>query len=432
MKSSSLYDSIKIRCNKKSYAILIICTLVVSFSCTSENKRSKNESNMAKNEQHQPGTFGYDMNLLADKQEIIVLKSADKRSQVLLSTDYQGRVMTSTLDGPGGYSMGWINHDLIRSGEIQDHINAYGGEDRFWLGPEGGQFSLFFEPDVPFDFDHWKTPEEIDTEPFDLISFNDSSARFKKEMTLMNYSGTQFNLLVNRNVKLLTQSEIERLLGVSIVQGMLFVGVETENSITNTGEFSWTKETGMLSVWILGMLNPSPGTTIVIPFREGAKDKLGQIVNDEYFGKVPADRLINDEGVLYFKGDGKYRSKVGLTPVRAKPVVGSYDGERNVLTVVQFTLPEGRNDYVNSMWELQDDPFSGDAVNSYNDGPLEDGSQMGPFYELESSSPAANLAPGETLVHYHRTIHFKGGEEDLDPIAKALFGVGIAEINAVF
>jgi len=420
------------RYNKKCYFLILGLTLIALFSCSSERKRSQTESSMTDQEQFQPGTFGYDLNLLKEKQKIIILKSEDSRSQVLISADYQGRVMTATLDGPDGYSLGWINHDLIRSGEIQEHINAYGGEDRFWLGPEGGQFSLFFKPDVPFDFEHWKTPKEIDTEPFDLISVNDTSARFKKEMTLMNYSGIQFKLLVNRNVKLLIQSEIERILGVSIDHNMPFVGVETENSITNTGEFPWTEETGMLSVWILGMLNPSPETTIIIPFREGAKDKLGKIVNDEYFGKVPADRLIIDEGVLYFKGDGKYRSKIGLTPLRAKPVVGSYDGERNVLTVVQFTLPEGRTEYVNSMWELQDDPFSGDAVNSYNDGPLEDGSQMGPFYELESSSPAANLAPGETLVHYHRTIHFKGDEEDLDPIAKALFGVSIAEIKGIF
>jgi len=420
------------RYNKKCYFLILGLTLIALFSCSSERKRSQTESSMTDQEQFQPGTFGYDLNLLKEKQEIIVLKSEDSRSQVLISADYQGRVMTTTLDGPDGYSLGWINHDLIGSGEIQEHINAYGGEDRFWLGPEGGQFSLFFEPDVPFDFEHWKTPKEIDTEPFDLVSVNDTSARFKKEMTLMNYSGIQFELLVNRNVKLLTQSEIERILGVSIDHNMPFVGVETENSITNTGEFSWTKETGMLSIWILGMLNPSPETTIIIPFREEAKDKPGKVVNDEYFGKVPADRLIIDGEVLYFKGDGKYRSKIGLTPMRAKPVVGSYDGERNVLTVVQFTLPEGRAEYVNSMWELQDDPFSGDAVNSYNDGPLEDGTQMGPFYELESSSPAANLAPGETLVHYHRTIHFKGDEEDLDPIARALFGVSIAEIKAIF
>ena len=68
-----------------------------------------------------------------------------------------------------------------------------------------------------------------------------------------------------------------------------------------------------------------------------------------------------------------------------------------------FTLP-GKGEYVNSKWEIQKDPFSGDAINSYNDGPV-NGSQMGKWYEIESSSPAAALKSNESLTHYHRTIH---------------------------
>jgi hypothetical protein len=29
-------------------------------------------------------------------------------------------------------------------------MNAVGGEDRIWLGPEGGQLSIFFAPGVPY------------------------------------------------------------------------------------------------------------------------------------------------------------------------------------------------------------------------------------------------------------------------------------------
>jgi hypothetical protein len=54
---------------------------------------------------------------------------------------------------------------------------------------------------------------------------------------------------------------------------------------------------------------------------------------------------------------------------------------------------------------------------------------MGPFYELESSSPAAALAPGKTLEHIHRTIHLSGTEVDLDGIARATLGVSLEEIN---
>jgi hypothetical protein len=33
-------------------------------------------------------------------------------------------------------------------------------------------------------------------------------------------------------------------------------------------------------------------------------------MNDDYF--VKADRLIADSGMIYFKADGKYRSKIGI------------------------------------------------------------------------------------------------------------------------
>ena len=41
-------------------------------------------------------------------------------------------------------------------------MNVFGGEDRFWLGPEGGQYALYFKPDDPFDLDHWQVPDAFD------------------------------------------------------------------------------------------------------------------------------------------------------------------------------------------------------------------------------------------------------------------------------
>ena len=211
------------------------------------------------------------------------------------------------------------------------------------------------------------------------------------------------------------------------------VAFASENSITNTGTAPWTKETGLLSIWILGMFNPSPETTIVIPFKPGPEEELGPAVNDTYFGKVPADRLIVKDGILFFSGDGKYRSKIGISPRRVKPFAGSYDAAKKVLTIVHLTVPEGATDYVNSMWEIQENPFGGDVVNSYNDGPSAPGAKpLGPFYELESSSPAAALNSGETLTHVHTTIHVQGEDEALDEIARTIFGVGIAEIEQAF
>ena len=179
------------------------------------------------------------------------------------------------------------------------------------------------------------------------------------------------------------------------------------------------------------MFNPSDETIVVIPFEPGPDSELGPKVNDEYFGKVPADRLIVRDDVLFFNCDGQYRSKIGLSPKRAKPIMGSYDAAGGVLTIVQYNKPEGATDYVNSMWELQDKPFAGDVVNSYNDGPPKPGAKpLGPFYELETSSPAAELKPGETLSHMHRTFHLQGPEKDLDAIARATLGVSLDEIKS--
>jgi len=86
----------------------------------------------------------------------------------------------------------------------------------------------------------------------------------------------------------------------------------------------------------------------------------------------------------------------------------------------------GAVDYVNSLWEMQDDPYAGDVVNSYNDGPLDGGRQaLGSFYELETSSPAAALAPGESIAHAHATLHVSGHAEVLDAIAQAALGVSL-------
>ncbi|HON06584.1 MAG TPA: hypothetical protein PLW02_00635, partial [Verrucomicrobiota bacterium] len=251
---------------------------------------------------------------------------------------------------------------------------------------------------------------------------------------LTNYSGTTFNLEVQREVRLSNPEILLRKFGVEPPKGVATVGYESINTVKNTGSDQWVKETGLLSIWILGMFNGSPKATIVIPLADSAKDKqMEEVLNDKYFGKVPPERLVVRNNVVYFKADSKYRSKIGIKPQFSKPVLGSYDDENKVLTIVHFTLPEGVTDYVNSMWELQKDPYNGDAINAYNDGPPKPGAkQMGKFYELESSSPALALKPGEAATHVHQTVHIQGSEKDLDTIAQAILGTNLKNIKTAF
>lgn len=402
--------------------------MATMISCNNES----NEKPAQPGDSSQPGakgTFEYDAAFLKKYHPDLIQLSDDAgNAKVIIAPAYQGRVMTSTAEGDSGLSFGWVNHELIASGKPTEHINAFGGEERIWLGPEGGQFSIYFKKGAGFKFDNWFVPKEFDTEPFKLVSSSKAEAKFEKEIHLENYSGNKFDVKLNRTIRLLDKRSIEDALGSPLPEGVKGVAFESDNSITNQGTSDWDKKSGMLSIWILSMMNASPGTTVAVPFKQGDTTKLGKIVTDDYFGKVPSDRLKVGNGLILFKADASYRSKIGLSPSRALPVIGSYDAVNNVLTIAQFSLPEGATDYVNSLWQIQDKPFAGDAVNSYNDGPI-DGKQMGKFYEIESSSPAASLKPGQSLHHMHRTIHLKGSKEDLNKISVKLLKVGVDQIS---
>lgn len=373
--------------------------------------------------------FGQDVAFLRAHRPTIVLARGD--SQIAVVPAFQGRVMTSTPAGDSGASLGFIKHDLIASPTIQPHINPYGGEDRFWIGPEGGQFAIFFAPGSPdFSFQHWQTPRAIDTDAFTVTDQSPTSVTLTHETNLLNWTGTKFQVKIGRKVSLLDAHAVSKDLGVEFGSARC-VAYESENTLTNIGRDAWTKATGLLSIWILGMFKHSPQTTVVVPFKAGD----GPAVIDDYFGKVPAGRLKTIGNCAFFKGDGQFRSKIGIPPARALPMCGSFapsdlDPAANLLTIVTYTLPAGARDYVNSKWTMQKDPYAGDVVNSYNDGAAEPGGKpFGPFYELESSSPAAALAPQESITHLHRTIHLMGTRADLDRVARKALGVGLETIE---
>jgi len=370
-------------------------------------------------------TFGADVGFVRAHTAVVVLGSGP--AQVAVAPAWQGRVLTSTAGGEGGASYGWLNRALIARNKPEPHITPYGGEDRFWLGPEGGQFSIYFKKGDPFDFEHWQTPAPLDTEAWTVGAKDATSVTLSRPIKLTSYAGTTFELRAERKVRLLGADAVRESCGQAPAEALHFVAYQSENRIVNTGKAPWTRAGGLLSIWILGMFNPSPVTTVVVPAAPGA------VVNDVYFGKVPKERLVKKGNTFFFRGDGGERGKIGLRPQHAKATLGSYDAANKVLTVVWFNKPRDKRPYVNSLWPPQKDPYGGDVVNSYNDGsPAPGVKQLGPFYELETSSPAAELAPGAALDHVHRTMHFQGDRPALEAMARACLGVGLGEIEGAF
>lgn len=397
-------------------SVIAVLLVLIIVSC--------NQGENSSNSTYEKGTYGYDVTFLKKHLSDVVELKNSEGAKVLVTGDYQGRVMTSTLKGDEGQSMGWINYELIESGEWLPQFNPTGGEERFWIGPEGGQYSFYFQKDTPFTFDQWQVPAFIDTLRYSRVSSTENEVVYTHTASLQNYAGFQFDLAVTRAIRLLTTSDLEEKINQTIPQSVSWVAYETNNTIKNIGKQPWTKETGLLSIWLLGMFNPSDETVAIIPFKN--RPEAEKHMTTDYFGPIPDERLVQKDTVLLLKCDGRHRSKLGLSPGIAKPIAGSFDFKQNLLTLIIFQVDE-MGDYVNSKWEIQDQPFRGDVVNAYNDGPLADGGQLGPFYELESSSSALSLTPGTQQNYKQVTCHFTGDFDALNQLSSTLLGISLED-----
>lgn len=410
----------------KSYInIIATMALVAWVSACSEGKKQGNMDGYEK------GTFGYDLAYLGAKDSLVVLADEGGKAQVIISPGYQAKVFTSTVDGRQGTSLGYLNYAALEAEEVNGHMNGYGGENRFWIGPEGGQYSVFFQPGTEQVYDHWHTPRAIDVEPWQVVSSDKRSVRLAKEMQVENYRGTLLRLAIDREIRLLSPEDIRRIWAIEPVDRVRTVAYATCNSIRNLNDFAWTEQTGTICMWILDMFPVASEALTIVPFVEGPETQSGKIATTDYFGEIPPDRIRIEDGVLYLKTDGKYRSKLGMNPKRTKAVAANYNPDLKCLTVTTFDVDPDAV-YLNQEWNPAKDPLVGDAMDAYNDGPLEDGSIMGPFLEVESASPAAFLKPNERQVHNHHVFHFVGEERALDTVSRSVLGVSLLKIKHIF
>ncbi len=403
-------------------------SLIIIIACNNTSNNTANTENSMypiSEPVYEKGTYGYDAAFIKEHAKNII-ELENENAKVLLCADYQGRVFTSTAAGDSGTSFGWINYELLGDSTKKTQFNPVGGEERFWLGPEGGQYSVYFKKGDPFDFTHWQVPALIDTVTYKVDHSDKTSATFSVSSSLTNYTGTTFNLAIIRTIQLLDKNAISQKLNTTVPDGVLSVAYESNNQVKNTGNNAWKKDSGLLSTWMLGMFTPTEETKVIIPF--SYQKNARKFITDDYFGKIDSSRLVIKDSVLYFRCDGKSRGKLGIKPIIAKPFACSYDFKKDVLTIL---IPEVHADgrYVNSKWELQKEPYSGDVINSYNDGPLQDGSQMGPFYEIESSSPAQELKPGETQAYRQTTMHLQGDYNSLKNLVQQLIQVNLDDVK---
>lgn len=180
--------------------------------------------------------YADDAAFLKEHTDVISLE-LENGSAVLLAPAYQGRVMTSSFDAKEGASFGWINRPVIEQGvltpeeekgKVFEKIYIFGGEERFWIGPEGGQFAYFFGPQKDFTLDNWNTPAFIDTDVYAVKDKSTTHATFTHEAELKNQSGHSFKMGIERKIQILDRETMAGNLSVELAEGIKGVGYESK------------------------------------------------------------------------------------------------------------------------------------------------------------------------------------------------------------
>lgn len=303
--------------------------------------------------------------------------------RALVVPELQGRVMAADL---GGTLAGFININDISDPEQNRKFNNYGGLDRFWIGPEAGEYGFYMEDGKPVAGENWRVPRDLNQGPFRVREKGADFIVMERELNLTNARGAEFKIHVERRVESRAAED-----GLSIT---------TINTVTNRGASAWTRATGLPFIWCLGQFPVSESAFVLAGFRPGRG--MRKIYNDGYFGKIPSDRVsvVRSKNwranAVSMRADGGKVTKFGLSAARSTGSAVGVDPSRGLLYEVNFDHDPSAL-YINNLWTASATArFGGDVFQSYNSG---DGS----FFELESISPALFLTPGESQTHSHST-----------------------------
>ena len=376
-------------------------------------------------------SFGQDLSFFS-KYGVESFVLGEEDSLIVVSPLLQGRVMTSTYGGAEGPSLGWFNKELLALKNSQFDKSQVGGEDRFWVGPQGGDFSIFFQGGSSFTEENWSIPASLSLEPWTVVGRSKTQARFEKEAEFENNRGGKYKVKAEREVSVLNRKHVTDILGIEIPTGVNIVAFQSFNKLTNLGEKTWTPDNGMLNISVQSCFNANRKVFVFVPYRPGEPSELGDIVRDNYFESTGAsgNRLAVMPDYIRFKTDGKSISGIGISPRRSEGIALSYDGANNILTVVTYIKPSGLRGYLPNAWRRNNAPMDGDAVSVYNNGPVSKINMVADsFYEISTHSPALSLEPGKSQFHLQRVFHFNGSEYDLGLIAYKLVGISIGQLR---
>lgn len=374
--------------------------------------------------------FSDDVALLNKHFSPVVLKLNGDQTLVLLS-ELQGRVMTGSQSGYHGESIGWFNRaKLEETSALANHESrisagidgSIGGAERTWFGPDGGTYSLFFDKHAARLPDNIRPPAAVNVTPYQLTYRTDSSATFEQTVSFNNHIGFDFVAKVERSVRIIAQNEVEALIGINLPKSVRRLTYTSQTKVTNLNESSWNADTGLFSIWSLAML--APDAIAVIPLKRPIKERA-----TSYFSSTSVSRQKVTDKAVFYLADANRMDKIGVPVVNSTAWVGSYHPKRQLLTLTKLNPhPDPNSSYVSAVWADDAPALDGESHNIFNDGPQQNGKPFGPFFELESSSPALKLKPNEAHIHNYSVLHFSGPISELTKISESVIKLSIEEL----
>ncbi len=379
-------------------------------------------------------SIGQEMAFLS-KYNVEVKVLRNDESMLIYSPKYQGRVLTSAFGDEKSPSIGWYNREVLGFGNVDLRKSIVGGEDVFVIGPEGGDSSIYFEQGALFTEENRKQPEMISSKSWKVVSSSKTQVRFESEGEIVNARGKKFNVKAEREVSLLSRSDVAKILGIEIPTNLKLVAFQSMNKLTNVGANDWTETFGMLNMGTKSCFNANKTVNTFVPFRPGDASKLGDVVRDNVFdsalgASLSADRISVNDDYIRFKCDGMHMSGIGVSARRSEGIVLSYDDKNSILTIILYIKPSGNRAYFPVSWRNSQAGFDGDAISVFNNGPASKNIYYADmFYEIATHSPALNLSKGKSQFHLQRTFHFHGSEYDLDLLAYKLTGISLKQLR---
>lgn len=361
-------------------------------------------------------------------KEIYVLTGRNRQRKVLVCPQLAGRVLGTSFSGESGTFGGYINHRAFTEG-MKDAWDNWGGEERYWLCPEGGQYGLMFR-DKRESFSHYHVQDGINNQPYEVTeaSPHGSFLRMRSRMRLQNKQGTNFDVEVARHISPLDNCPYANGCGSSVD----VVGFQSESTLSNIGQIPFSRDTGALAHWHIGQFPVGKHTIAAIPYRASSSEDPP--IREDYFkdfclgGFMPRHHYSKLNNCVLLKADGRVRTKLGQNSSRAAGLLGSYNLETGEVVLMDYDFYP-KLEYVASYWYHQPRPYHGDVISLSVEGPNEPGGPAGRCYELEAMSPALWLDPGESFTWRTRTMHLRGAKQTVAPIFERFLGPNLAQLE---